>query len=190
MNTALMLKHIFKWVIVTILPLIAACSTTTIIPKQHVYLLRTLPAVSADTVLADVKMERVNLPTYLQKDPLVLMVSEREIRSANHHRWGEPLDRAIGRYLRQRLAEALAAAHYKQAVQIQLVVDELLGSLDGRVHLRGGFKVYGNKGDVAGGRLELNTNQEGEGYEALVVAHELLLDQAAQQIASAIIQAG
>ncbi|MFV0278030.1 MAG: membrane integrity-associated transporter subunit PqiC [Parahaliea sp.] len=177
-----------KWMLLAAVLLAGGCSTSPTLPVQHTYLLRSPPPAEGPQALADISIDQVILPAYLQRDEMVLMISSNEIKPARHHRWGEPLERNIQRYLRQQLARHLADLAGTGAIHITLELDELLGNLDGVVYLRGNYRIAREGGEPVEGHLEFSVQQERDGYDGLVAAHQVLLDRSAAAMVAALRQ--
>ncbi len=170
--------------------LLEGCATSTPLPEQHTYLLRavgTEGAVSAPE--SPVSVDRVTIPAYLNRNELVVLVSPRQIRAAKHHRWAEPLDSGIQRYLQNRLIADMGATSPRQRIRVEVQVEELIGDLDGTIDLRATYQIgFAASGQTRKGLFASSVEQQFDGYAGLVAGFETLLDALAGVIAQTIHQ--
>ncbi len=169
---------------------LGGCASSTL-PKQHFYLLRSAaenPAADSHHAPAQVRIGQISVPAYLQRDELVLLISPREVRPARLHRWAEPLQQSIGRYLRDRLESELATDNIsaKSPLRVDIYIDELLGTLDGNITLKARYRVSDSTQSSAATtehRIESQFAQQVDGYNGLVAGYETALDNLAASIA-------
>jgi len=163
------------------------------IPDTHLYLLRADSEFSgADSNLL-VGLSTVDVPAYLKRSELILQVGPQELRPARYHRWAEPLDENVRRYLRDRLSTALgtnvemnARLRERWDVQIDVAIEELHGTLDGSALLGASYAIVrpARPEQVQRGRVRLAQSQTRDGYAGLVDAQSELLDGLAHRIAA------
>ena len=156
-------------------------------------MLRTGSALPSYESELSVGIDSVNIATYLKRDEVMLQVGPQELRPARYHRWAEPLDGNIHRYLRDRLSQDLqtnvdASPKFRDRWQLRVdvVVEELHGTLDGRAILRAYYDVVpvADPAKTRRGQVSSSTEQSGTGYAALVDAESQLLDVLARRIAA------
>ena len=116
---------------------LAACGGRS--PQPKYYLLATEQQPAASTPQGDkptVALRRVSLPSYLDRDALVLRSGEAvRISVAEYHLWAEPLSKAAPRLLeetmRRRLQEKGMNLLWSDAAGADMQVDVVLLRLDG-----------------------------------------------------------
>jgi uncharacterized lipoprotein YmbA len=163
------------------------------VPDTHMYMLR----VSSDFAGADssyvVGLAAVEVPAYLKRSELILQVGPQELRPARYHRWAEPLDENVRRYLRERLSTELntnvemnARLRDRWDVQIDVAIEELHGTLEGSALLSASYAIVRSAEPerVQRGRVRLTESQRRDGYAGLVDAQSELLDGLANRIAA------
>lgn len=163
------------------------------VPESRLYMLRAaVPAAIPDSDFV-VGLDAVQLASYLKRSELVLQVGPQELRPARYHRWAEPLDQNIRRYLRDRLSaevsvdvDANSRRRDRWDLQISLAVEEFHGTLEGQVLLTASWDVerLHDTAHVVRGRARLTESQSRDGYAALVDAKSRLLDKLAQRVAT------
>lgn len=161
-------------------------------PKQHLYMMRTGSGLPTYESELSVGIESVSIAPYLKRAELMLQVGPQELRPARYHRWAEPLDQNVRRYLRDRLSAELqanvdASAKFSDRWQLQVdvAVEELHGTLDGRAVLSAHYTVVtvAEPTTIKRGQVSSSVEQSGSGYAALVDAESQLLDRLARRIA-------
>lgn len=177
------------------LSLVAAllgCSSAEV-PETHFYLFRADAPLQPNGSDLVVGIGAVDIAAYLNRSEVLMQVGPQELRPARHHRWAEPLDRNVQRYLRDRLAaalgnEVLMSARSRESwdLQIDVVVEEFHGSASGQSLLRASYVVRRTAApdDVQRGRVGLSESHARDGYSALVDAQSRLLDAMALRIAA------
>lgn len=163
------------------------------VPQSHLYLLRAPAAPASFDSDIIVGLDSVQIASYLKRSELVLQVLPQELRPARYHRWAEPLDQNLRRYLRDRLSAELqmdvdANNHLRDRwdVRINVSIEEFHGTLAGQALLKASWDVERLSGvaSVRRGRAQLAEPQARDGYSALVDAQARLLDALAQRIAA------
>ena len=170
--------------------LVTGCAATPL--EQHEYLLRPqkLEVVSAGGRSA-VLLKPVQVPPYLDQRGVVLQTGPAEIRAARQHRWAEPLDESLGRYLQVGIAKAAdrpvetaPITSRSEGQKITVSVHQLHGTEDGSVRLVADYVLEDASGQRKLGSFDESLRQPGDGYPALVSAHGTLLDRLAEEIAA------
>jgi uncharacterized lipoprotein YmbA len=147
---------------------------------------------NADSSLL-IGMAAVDVPAYLKRSELVVQVGPQELRPARYHRWAEPLDQGVRRYLRDRLSTALGTNIEMNArlrrlwdMQIDVAIEELHGTLDGRALLSASYTIVrlAEPEQIKRGRVRVNESQSRDGYAGLVDVQSRLLDELARRIAT------
>jgi uncharacterized lipoprotein YmbA len=161
-------------------------------PEQHLYMMRTGSGLPTYESELSVGIESVTIAPYLKRAEVMLQVAPQELRPARYHRWAEPLNENIRRYLRDRLSADLqtnvdASVRFRERWQLQIdvVVEELHGLLEGGAVLNAYYDVVpkGNPENTRRGHVSARVEQSAPGYPALVDAQSELLDQLAGRIA-------
>ena len=164
-------------------------------PERHLYLLDTTPPSEAYPANLVVGLSRISVADYLKRSEIMLQIGPNEVRPAAQHRWAEPLEDGIRRYLRARLSSELQTNVdtnlRRQSAwrwQVEVVIDTLHGSTVGSVTLAAHYYLTqpgANDGapPTHHGTVAVQQDQDGVGYPALVVAHTRLLDLLARRIA-------
>ncbi|WP_116366561.1 PqiC family protein [Parahaliea mediterranea] len=156
-------------------------------PEKHYYLLRTPDSLRTGDGQAGAQVGKVVVPAYLRSAQLAVKVSETEIRPANFHLWAEPAPEAIERFFRLRLAAAHADVEPTAWPRVDIDIVELLGNLQGEVHLTAMYTFYEGAKSLGPPRLYTDTvRQSRDGYAGLVEAHNQLLERLAVEISASI----
>jgi len=170
--------------------ILVLCGCTGKPPSRQDYLLR--PELSVVPVEGDtaVRLSKVDVAPYLDRDGIVLATADSAIHAGKQHIWAEPLDQSIVRYLQVAIG---AAAHRTvevsplttpgSAMEIAVRIHQLHGTVDGRVRLVAEWSVTNNQGSVRLFQFDSTVRQITDGYPALVDAHGTLLDELASAIA-------
>ncbi len=179
----------------TLLPMLAlallltGCGSTPL--EQHEYLLRPQKLEVVSGSRSAVLLKPVQVAPYLDQDGVVLQTGPAEIRAARQHRWAEPLDESLSRYLQVGIANAadrpvetapILSEDDRQKIVIS--VHQLHGSEDGSVRLVADYVVENEAGERRLGSFDERIRQASDGYPALVAAHGSLLDQLSAEIAA------
>ena len=138
-----------------------------------------------------VGLGRVEVAPYLGEPGLVIETQARQVRSARYHRWAEPLDEGLRRFLQAQISEALGydigadkTQQKRWARTVEVRIDRLHGTLDGEAVLVARWRIVPKKSanEVQEFRFSASEPLPREGYAGLVDAEIAL----AQQLASAI----
>ena len=175
--------------------LLIACAGT---PPSHThYLLRAdLPERTARVEApASVGLLRVDVAPYLKQSGLVLATGDHQVRPARYHKWAEPLDEGLRRFLRAEISNALGSDVSAESVQqsqwdyaVRVSVDQLHGTLSGEAMLIASWRITrgGGTDEVAEFRLARSEPLAREGYAGLVDAEIGLARQLAVAIADSL----
>ncbi len=138
----------------------------------------------------------IGIPAYLSRPQLVLRESNTEIRITENHRWGESLDKAIGRVLANSLTDKLTDINgvvvpsrlgLHPDYSIQLEISRFEGNLNASLEMVAFWTLQKN------GKKILQSNfyrkvSTGTDYQDLVTAYGTILSLLADEIAKAIMQ--
>jgi len=160
---------------------------------DHEYLLppQTLTAPGGDGSV--LRLKAIAIAPYLDQKGVVLQTGTTEIRVAKHHRWAEPLDDAIARYLQVSIANQaqvivestpLVSAGRHDSVIVR--INRFHGTERGDVRLVADWRVQPTEGEPTIYSFDRSTVQSENGYPALIAAHAELLDDLAHAIARSI----
>lgn len=175
--------------------LLAGCAGSPQV-KDHDYLLRPQKLMIGSGSRSVVQLKPVAVAPYLDQKGMVLQTGDTEIQVAKHHRWAEPLDEAVERYIQVSIAnqanvtvESGPLTTSSEDATVTLRISQLHGSESGQVRLVADWKVdRGEQGAVLHS-FDQTTRQTADGYPALVDAHAVLLDQLGSAIADSLDQA-
>ncbi len=185
------LKNPILWLALSWL-LLAGCAGSPPV-QDHDYLLRPQKLMVGSGSRSVVQLKPVSVAPYLDQKGMVLQTGDSEIRVARHHRWAEPLDEAIERYLQVSIAnqanvtvESGALTTADEDATVTLRINQLHGRESGQVRLVADWKVdRGEEGAVLH-NFDATTRQTADGYPALVDAHAELLDDLGAAIADSL----
>jgi uncharacterized lipoprotein YmbA len=175
--------------------LLIACAGT---PPSHThYLMRgEVPERTARVEApSSVGLLRVDVAPYLQQPGLVLATGEHQVRPARYHRWAEPLDEGLLRFLRAEISNALGydvsadpARKSQWDYSVQLSVDQLHGTPSGDALLSASWRITRRGGSdvLAEFRMARSEPLAREGYAGLVEAEIGLARQLAVAIADSL----
>ena len=175
--------------IVATVVLLAACSGKQIEPNY--YLLR--PAIKMESRQLSPSdhfaLGKITVAPYLDQPGLLLQTDEGDIRPAKHHLWAEPMYEGVHSFLVKEISRAkgediLPARLKRDAVVVEVRVEELHGTADGRAILIGYWWLRRNSEVVAAYQFSESRSLGSSGYQALVEAERALLTQLAEKIAA------
>jgi uncharacterized lipoprotein YmbA len=157
--------------------------------ERHEYLLRPERGAEPAPTAEVVRLSKVGIASYLDQDGIVLQTSSTEIHSGRQHKWAEPLDKAIHRYLQVAISnqadvvvEVAPLTTSEPKSEIQVRIHQLHGSTDGDVRLVAEWAVS-SEGTEQIHQFDRSMEQSEDGYAALVDTHRALLDEFAVAIA-------
>lgn len=171
---------------------LVGCSSREV-PDTHLYMFRANSDFAAADSTRLVGLSVVEIPAYLRRSELMVQVGPQELRPARYHRWAEPLDQNVRRYLRDRLSQALgtnvevnARLRDRWDVEIDVAIEELHGDMNGRALLSASYAIVrpAPPASVRRDRVRLTESQSWDGYDALVDVQSRLLDELARRIAA------
>jgi uncharacterized lipoprotein YmbA len=166
-------------------------------PSHTLYLLRAdAPQRTARVAApASVGLLRVDVAPYLQQPGLVLATGEHQVRPARYHRWAEPVDEGLRRFLRAEISNALGydvsadpARKSQWDYAVQVSVDQLHGTPSGEALLSASWRITrgAEKDELAEFRMARSEPLAREGYAGLVEAEIDLARQLAVAIAASL----
>jgi uncharacterized lipoprotein YmbA len=172
------------------------CASTP--PEQKTeYLLRPQATSVQESMLPTVGLGRVEVAPYLDHAGLAFETAPGEINIAEHHRWADPLDFAIRRYLQvaigqaagQSIAGSLIAGDGVET-EIDVLVHQFHGSVSGNVILVAEWQIHSGASEENWVYRQFSATETvgGDGYAEVVRTHGALLDEFAASIAAEIRQ--
>lgn len=169
--------------------LLAGCAGSPPV-QDHDYLLRPQKLMVSSGSRSVVQLKPVAVAPYLDQRGVVLQTGDSEIRVAKHHRWAEPLDEAVGRYLQVGIAnqgevavESVPLTTANPAVTVTVRINQLHGTEVGSVRLVADWKLDRAEQEPVLYSFDESVRQAADGYPALVAAHAELLDALSAAIA-------
>ena len=175
--------------------LLAACASS---PQQTRFLMPDAPA-QTGRVEAPVRigLRSVTVAPYLEQGGLVLETDLHQVRSAQHHRWAEPLEDGLRRTLRGEISNALGydvSANPADRTRWEYVVDvdvsRLHGSMAGNAILVASWRIAPPRGEALTHRFSETAALPRAGYPGLVDAEIALTKRLAAAIAESLVAAG
>lgn len=172
--------------------LLTGCAGSPVV-EDHDYLLRPQKMMVSSGTRSVVHLKPVTVAPYLGQKGLVLQTGDSEIKVAKHHRWAEPLDDAVARYLQVGVAnqaavtvESAPLVSEREGATVTVRINQFHGTESGRVRLVADWRVAYAEAGTALHNFDETVTQAGDGYPALVDAHAVLLDQLAAAIAESL----
>jgi hypothetical protein len=177
--------------LVWLLALLTGCGSQPL--ETHQYLLRPAEVELSTTSSATVRLSRVEVAAYLDREGIILQTGDAEINEAKQHTWAEPLSQSIRRYLQVTVAaeagvdvEVPPLATADPAFELEVSIHQLHGSSNGDVVLVAEWSLSGADYPPRLHQFEARHKQRSDGYSALVQEHATLLDSLAREIADQI----
>jgi hypothetical protein len=166
------------------LVLLTGCLGGTALPEPADYLLRVpAGAVTAPRGTPAFALGDVRVAAYLEQPGIVLAQDDGVVRAARYHRWAEPLDASVRLLVAELAGAALGSPVARSAartgsgpVVVDLTVDTLHGTADGRARIDAHWRVAGRPD---AGRFTATEPLAEPGYPALVAAEYRLLERLA-----------
>jgi uncharacterized lipoprotein YmbA len=156
------------------------------------FLLRPQTISVQDSMQPTIGLGRVEVAPYLDHGGIAFETAPGEINIAEHHRWADPLNFAIRRYLQvsvgqaagQNVAGSLTAPDGVET-EIDVLVHQFHGSVSGRVVLVAEWQIHSSTPDEVQAYRQFSATEtvRGDGYAEVVRAHAALLDELAASIA-------
>ncbi len=176
------------WLAVSLV-LLTGCLGGTALPEPADYLLRVPAGAGAPPRGAPAfALGDVRVAAYLEQPGIVLAQEDGVVRAARYHRWAEPLDASVRLLVAELAGAALGRPVARSAagagpgpVVVDLTVDTLHGTADGRARIDAHWRVAGRPGE---GRFTATEALAEPGYPALVAAEYRLLERLAEALAA------
>jgi uncharacterized protein len=176
---------------------LGACAST----PSHFYLLNTLSA--SETMPATVAAQSpvvgvgpITLPKYLDRPQIVTRVGRHQLAIGEFDRWAEPLQDNISRVLAENLARLVPTDHIllhpwpRSATvdyQVSMEVLQFDGWLGGESTLLARWSILdGAERELFNRMVHLHAPSGGQGYEAMVVVMNQMIETLSRDIATAI----
>jgi uncharacterized lipoprotein YmbA len=161
--------------------------------EDHDYLIRPQQLMVSSGSRSAVLLKPVAVAPYLDQKGIVLQTSGSEVQVAKHHRWAEPLDESVGRYLQVSIAnqaeiavESAPLTTVEEEATVTVRINQMHGTESGRVRLVADWKVDRADKESMLFYFDESVTQSVDGYPALVEAHGDLLDELGGAIAESL----
>ena len=192
-----------KYYCLLLMLFIAGCSSTPKI-ETHQYLLMPDPYLdgaatgnksqSQDEIIS---IKPIRLASYLNQRGIILLTNKHEINVAHYHRWAEPLDENIHRFMlltmsanttRYVFQNSAGSSSQDTNLTLSIEFDQFNGTADGQAMVSGKWQLYDtDKNDVlVSDTFHYNQTMSESGYAELVNQFALILNQISLQIVSSI----
>lgn len=164
----------------------------------------TEPLAPAGTTVPDIGIGQVQIPSYLDRPQIVTKITENQIHLSEFHRWGEALQNATTRILRENTAILLGGGGVSAFPWLQpfpndylvhvVILDFEASSHTGNVTLRVMYRVTDTKTKQtvlvreSEFRQPIATSTTGDNYKAIVDAMSATLADLAQAFSKELIQ--
>ncbi len=136
----------------------------------------------------------VQVPEYLDRPQIVTRTNTNELRFAEFHRWGEPLDKNIARVLMENLSNMMPSARIalfpwpkamKMRYELAVEVIQLEGLPGGTVSLTARWSIFGenNTKVMAMKKSTFSRPADSRSYETLISAENEMLADLCREIA-------
>lgn len=192
-----MLTWIRYLLLLMICVLVSACASSVTPPARYMLpsdQLVSTPNQPEGTLI----LSAPRLAHYLDVDGIVMQLDDITLNAAREHQWAEGLDRQLERRMRANLSQALptlriirSEGEQPDALTLRLTIDQFQGRFDGVAVTSGQWQLLNGQGTLlAMENFYAETKLEEDGYPALVRALNNSWDQAAELIASQILQGG
>ena len=183
-----------KYLIMPLTLLLVGCGST---PETRYYLLSS-PTVMPETAVDEsngrtvLGVGRISLPDYLEQAGLVMQTDDHQIRAANYHLWGEPLEHGIRRSLLQQLSADIPDLRIEGGrgserlfdYRLDVELESFHGTEHGLAILSGRWTVYSMKEHelLASERFSFDAVLPESGYKAMVESQADLLGALTKQM--------
>ncbi|MGI9323970.1 MAG: PqiC family protein [Pseudomonadales bacterium] len=166
-------RLVFGGMVLCLLGLLG-CSSSNPSATRYYLLTDPQPGAVVPSSATPLSLAELTLPMYLQSRNMAVVAGNTQVRGARGHRWAEPLADGVRRYLEDALAPALEGV---STLRLDVLIRHLHGSEAGTVVLDLSWRIRerGSEEPLQSGRFSDSLEQERPGYEALVLAHRLLL---------------
>ena len=192
-----------KYYCLLLMLFITGCSST---PKivTHQYLLMPDPYLDGATTGTKsqsqdeiISIKPIRLASYLNQRGIILLTNKHEINVAHYHRWAEPLDENIHRFMlltmsanttRYVFQNSAGSSSQDTNLTLSIEFDQFNGTADGQAMVSGKWQLYDtDKNDVlVSDTFHYNQTMSESGYAELVNQFALILNQISLQIVSSI----
>jgi len=165
--------------------------------QKSEFLLRPQATSVPDSMQPTIGLGRVEVAPYLDHAGIAFETAPGEISIAEHHRWADPLDFAIRRYLQVTIGQAAGQsiagslmARDGVETEIDVLVHQFHGSVSGNVILVAEWQIRNEASEeiLAYRQFSAIETVRGDGYAEVVRTHGALLDEFAAAIAAEIRQ--
>ncbi len=172
--------------------LLSGCASQAVEPSY--YLLRSnqdLPS-SKLSPSVDFALGTIEIAPYLNQLGLVIDIADSQIRPAVNHLWAEPIYDGVRSLLTADIAKAngqelMPANLSKDATVVNIRIDKLDGTLDGRAQIVAYWWLVRNDEVVDLNRFSKSRALRADGYSAMVDAETALLEELAKKIAASLV---
>ncbi|WAJ70784.1 PqiC family protein [Catenovulum adriaticum] len=165
-------KHIFLF---SLMMTLVSCTTPK--PKVTYYALDYTPIKQVLTPWVKVD---VQLPEFLKQENIVIESAKSELTFAHYHRWAEPLDEMVERYISNQLLLMQVDTKGQTKRALKLKIERLVGSVSGQVYLSGYWQW--NNATNQRHYFDIIQEQNKTGYQAFVLTTSDLLRELVAQI--------
>jgi uncharacterized lipoprotein YmbA len=169
-------------------------------PKDHLYTLSSSTGPGSNGALPSARpsiaVGPINLPEVVDRPQIVVRVGPNQVALAEQHRWAEPLRNEIVRVIAENLSQLLGTRQVvtypqnaSQAAEYQVILDiqRFESALGVAVTIDALWTVRRvPDGQTRTGRLLVREATGGEGYDALVEAHNRALTTVSRDIAETV----
>lgn len=171
--------------------LISACSSPPVQPSYYLLRPDQLPAGGPLTPSKTFALDDIHVAAYIDQPGMLLETADGEVRAARHHLWAEPVQDGLLSFLRQEISRLsgenlLPAAAPPGASRINIRIDQLHGTRDGRALLVAYWWLETAAGSVSAEQFVAREDLQSDGYAALAHAQKQLLSALAARIAAAL----
>lgn len=172
--------------------LLAGCAGQATEPSY--YLLRSTQDLSSSTLSTsrDFSLGTVEIAPYLDQRGLVIETADGQMRPASQNLWAEPIFDGVRNFLATEIAQAygqelLPTKLTKNTTVVNIRIDQLHGTLDGKAQLVAYWWLVRADEVVTLDRFSASRNLETSGYSALVDAEKSLLAELAIKVAASLV---
>jgi uncharacterized protein len=183
--------HFYSLVVMLVI-LLTGCASQAIEPSY--YLLRSTQDLSSGQLSAskDFSLGAVEIAPYLDQPGLVMETADGQMRPASQNLWAEPIFDGVRNFLATEIAQAygqelLPAKLTKNTTVVNIRIDQLHGTLDGKARIVAYWWLVRTDEVVDLNRFAESRNLETSGYSALVDAEKVLLAELATKIAASLV---
>ena len=169
--------------------LLTACGGKQIEPSYYLLRPEVKPESRQLSPSNDFALGKITIAPYLDQPGIMLATGDGEIRPAKHHLWAEPMYDGVHSFLVKEISRAkgediLPAKLKRDAIAVEVRVEELHGTADGRAVLVGYWWLRRNSEVLAAYQFSESKTLSDDGYQALVYAQRALLSELAEKIAA------